>query len=120
VPIFQYPKEDQDFLASITRTFMRHINDIRITLQHLTVADAVLSEWLFRPRARRCDTNRPIAAGKALQSDLAPLPCSMRSSMRSESMSDTLCDEEIIGSLQRREQRRRARAVMPHGNPGSD
>ena len=29
-------------------------------------------------------------------------------------------DDEIIGSLQRREQRRRARAVMPHGNPGCD
>ena len=26
-------------------------------------------------------------------------------------------DEEIIGSLQRRKQRRRARAVMPHSNP---
>jgi len=29
-------------------------------------------------------------------------------------------DDEIIGSLQRREQRRRARAVMPHSNPGDD
>ncbi len=29
-------------------------------------------------------------------------------------------DDEIIGPLQRREQRRRARAVMPHSNPGDD
>ena len=29
-------------------------------------------------------------------------------------------DDEIIGSLQRREQRRRARAAMPHSNPGGD
>ena len=29
-------------------------------------------------------------------------------------------DDEIIGPLQRREQRRRARAVMPHGNPRGD
>jgi len=29
-------------------------------------------------------------------------------------------DDKIIGPLQRREQRRRARAVMPHGNPGDD
>jgi hypothetical protein len=29
-------------------------------------------------------------------------------------------DDEIIGSLQRREQCRRARAVMSHGNPGGD
>jgi hypothetical protein len=29
-------------------------------------------------------------------------------------------DDEIIGSLQRREQRRRARTVMPPGNPRGD
>ena len=29
-------------------------------------------------------------------------------------------DDEIMGWLQRREQRRRARAVMPHSNPGGD
>ena len=29
-------------------------------------------------------------------------------------------DDEIFGSLQRREQRRRARAVMPHSNPRGD
>ncbi len=29
-------------------------------------------------------------------------------------------DDEIIGWLQRREQRKRARAVMPHSNPGGD
>ena len=29
-------------------------------------------------------------------------------------------DDEIMGWLQRREQRRRARAAMPHSNPGGD
>ena len=29
-------------------------------------------------------------------------------------------DDEVIGSLRRREQRRRAGAVMPHGNPRGD
>jgi hypothetical protein len=29
-------------------------------------------------------------------------------------------DDGIIGSLQRREQRRRAGAVMPHGNPAGN
>ena len=46
-PIFQYPEEDQDFLASITRTFMRHINDIRITLQHLTEFDLIAARRIF-------------------------------------------------------------------------
>src|SRR5438876_6765396 len=29
-------------------------------------------------------------------------------------------DDEIIGWLQRREQRKRGRAVLPHSNPGGD
>jgi putative intracellular protease/amidase len=46
-PIFQYPEEDQDFLASITRSFMRHINDIRITLRHLTEFDLIAARRIF-------------------------------------------------------------------------
>ena len=51
-PIFQYPEEDQDFLASITRTFMRHINDIRITLQHLTEFDLIAARRIFEALKR--------------------------------------------------------------------
>jgi putative intracellular protease/amidase len=51
-PIFQYPEEDQDFLASITRTFMRHINDIRITLQHLTEFDLIAARRIFEALRR--------------------------------------------------------------------
>ncbi|TCK27617.1 DJ-1/PfpI family protein [Pseudonocardia endophytica] len=35
-PIFHYPDEDEDFLASITRTFAHDVDDIRLTLRHLT------------------------------------------------------------------------------------
>src|SRR5262244_2080180 len=35
-PIFHYPDEDVDFLASVTRAFMRDAEDIRITLEHVT------------------------------------------------------------------------------------
>jgi putative intracellular protease/amidase len=38
---FYYPDEDEDFLASITRTFMRDAHDIRITLQHLSELDLI-------------------------------------------------------------------------------
>ena len=92
MPIFQYPKEDQDFLASITRTFMRHINDIRITLQHLTVADAVLKRVAVQTAGQAMRYQSPNSRGESIaKRSLRPLPCSMRSSMRSESMSDTLC-----------------------------
>jgi putative intracellular protease/amidase len=33
---FNYPDEDEDFLASVTRTFAEDPEDIRVTLQHLT------------------------------------------------------------------------------------
>jgi putative intracellular protease/amidase len=34
--IFHYPDDDEDFLASITRTFMPDVDDIRLTLHQLT------------------------------------------------------------------------------------
>ncbi|HVZ71423.1 MAG TPA: type 1 glutamine amidotransferase domain-containing protein [Polyangia bacterium] len=38
---FHYPDDDEDFLASVTRTFRRDVDDIRITLQHLTELDLI-------------------------------------------------------------------------------
>src|ERR1700759_5739829 len=32
---FHYPDDDEDFLASVTRTFMRDVHYIRITLPHV-------------------------------------------------------------------------------------
>lgn len=40
---FHYPDEDEDFLASIMRTFMHDVDDIRITLQHLTELDLIIA-----------------------------------------------------------------------------
>ncbi len=40
---FHYPDEDEDFLASVTRTFMRDVDDIRITLQHLSELDLIVA-----------------------------------------------------------------------------
>ena len=34
--IFHYPDDDEDFLNSITRTFAHDVDDIRLTLHHLT------------------------------------------------------------------------------------
>src|SRR6201999_2750190 len=38
---FHYPDADEDFLASVMRTFMRDAHDIRITLRHLTELDLI-------------------------------------------------------------------------------
>ena len=55
-PVFHYPDEDVDFLASVTRTFMRDAEDIRITLQHVTELELIaarrVSEALKRTNVR--------------------------------------------------------------------
>lgn len=40
---FHHPDQDEDFLASVTRTFRREVEDIRITLQHLTELDLIIA-----------------------------------------------------------------------------
>src|SRR5215510_8166596 len=45
---FHYPDEDEDFLASIMRTFMRDVDDIRITLQHLSELDLIIARRVHR------------------------------------------------------------------------
>jgi putative intracellular protease/amidase/predicted ester cyclase len=45
--IFHYPDEDTEFLASITRTFMQKVEDIRITLQHLSELDLIAARRIF-------------------------------------------------------------------------
>ena len=51
-PIFHYPGEDEEFLASVTRTFMRDAEDIRITLQHLTELDLIAARRIFEALKR--------------------------------------------------------------------
>src|SRR6516164_6640835 len=45
--LFHYPDEDTDFLASVTRTFMRRVEDIRVTLQHLSELDLIAARRVF-------------------------------------------------------------------------
>jgi putative intracellular protease/amidase/ketosteroid isomerase-like protein len=46
-PVFHYPDEDQNFLASVTRTFMRNADDVRITFQHLGELDLIAARGIF-------------------------------------------------------------------------
>jgi putative intracellular protease/amidase len=45
--IFHYPDEDEDFLASVTRTFMPDVDDIRLTLHHLTELGMAAARQVF-------------------------------------------------------------------------
>lgn len=40
---FHFPDDDEDFLASVMRTFRRDVDDIRITLQHLSELDLIVA-----------------------------------------------------------------------------
>lgn len=46
-PIFHYPDADEDFLASITRTFAHDVDDIRLTLRHLTELGLIGARRVF-------------------------------------------------------------------------
>jgi putative intracellular protease/amidase len=45
---FHFPDEDEDVLASVMRTFMRDVDDIRITLQHLIELDLIAARRVHR------------------------------------------------------------------------
>jgi putative intracellular protease/amidase len=46
-PIFHFPDEDEDFLASVTRTFMPDADDIRLTLRQLTELGLAAARRIF-------------------------------------------------------------------------
>ena len=45
--IFHYPDDDEDFLNSITRTFAHDVDDIRLTLHHLTELGMISAGRVF-------------------------------------------------------------------------
>lgn len=46
-PLFHYPDEDKDFLSQVTRSFAPDLDDIRITLHHLTELDLMAARRVF-------------------------------------------------------------------------
>lgn len=44
---FHYPDEDEDFLGAVARSFHHDVDDIRITLHHLTELDLAASRRIF-------------------------------------------------------------------------
>src|ERR1700753_1627131 len=47
-PFFHYPDAAEDFLASVTRTFMDDVEDLRITLEHLTQLDLIVARRVYQ------------------------------------------------------------------------
>ena len=46
-PIFHYPDDDKDFVGSVVRTFAHDVDDIRITLRHMTELGLIASRRIF-------------------------------------------------------------------------
>ncbi len=46
-PWFHYPDEDRDFLSQVIRTFAPDLDDIRVTLHHLTELDLISARKVF-------------------------------------------------------------------------
>lgn len=64
-PIFHYPDTDEDFLLSVIRSFMPDVDDIRVTLQHLTTLDLIAARRVFE--ALKAADMDPGAARSAIQ-----------------------------------------------------
>lgn len=90
---FHYLDEDEDFLGTVVRTFHHDVDDIRITLHHLTELDLAASRRIFlalkdaglSPEDARGRVNR--AAKIAWQQD--------------RNLVDVLVDEDLAGPLSR-------------------
>ncbi len=64
--IFHYPDDDEDFLNSITRTFAHDVDDIRLTLHHLTELGMISALRVFN-RLKEAGLS-PIEARKLISS----------------------------------------------------
>lgn len=79
-PFFHYPDEDEDFLASITRSFAHDVDDIRLTLRHMTrtrpgvgtasVPRHARAGLRRRERPRTSGAARPRGAGRKTVTEL--------------------------------------------------
>ena len=47
-PPFHYPDEDKDFLSQVVRSFAPDLDDIRVTLHHLTELDLIAARRVFQ------------------------------------------------------------------------
>jgi putative intracellular protease/amidase len=91
--IFHYPDEDKDFLASVVRTFAHDVDDIRLTLRHLTELELVGARRVFLAMTER---GVPPMEARELVSRAAKI--SWRQDRR---FADVLIDDRLAGPLGR-------------------
>lgn len=90
-PIFHMPDEDEDFLGSITRTFAPDVDDIRLTLRHLTGLGLGASRRIVL--AMR-DAGLPLEEARSLVARAA------RTAWRQDrQIADVLVDDGLAGPL---------------------
>lgn len=94
-PIFHYPDDDEDFLGSITRSFAHDVDDIRLTLRHLTELGLIGARRVFL--AMRAKGTSPEEA-RQLVSRAAKI-----SWQSDRDVADVLIGEGLAGPLTRNE-----------------
>jgi putative intracellular protease/amidase/predicted ester cyclase len=112
-PIFQYPDEDTDFLGSVTRTFRRKAEDIRITLQHLSELDLIAARRVFEALKR---ANTEPKKARILIEQIARTAWSKSTNFVTLLSSDS----ETIAKLSVTELRESAEAVQADAKKSSD
>ncbi|MEV7502714.1 DJ-1/PfpI family protein [Streptomyces sp. NPDC093018] len=92
---FHYPEEDQDFFASVTRTFHHDPDDIRITLHHTTELGLMAGRRIVRRL-----TERGTDPGEAHQLVSRAARLAWR---RDRPLADVMVAEDLHGGLSRRD-----------------
>jgi putative intracellular protease/amidase len=93
LPIFHMPDEDEDFLGSITRTFAPDVDDIRLTLRHLTGLGLGASRRIVL--AMR-DAGLPLEEARTLVSRAAKIAW-----RGDRQIADVLVEDHLAGPLSR-------------------
>jgi putative intracellular protease/amidase len=92
-PIFHYPDDDRDFLNSVVRTFRHDVDDIRLTLRHLTELGLVGARRVFQAMK---DRGLSPDEARELINRAAKITW-----QRDKPFADVLVDEDLAGPLSR-------------------
>ncbi|MFD4194304.1 DJ-1/PfpI family protein [Amycolatopsis thermoflava] len=92
---FHYPEEDQDYFASVTRTFHQDPDDVRVTLHHMTEQGLVAAR---RIAARLKERGMSASDAHALVSKAAKIAW-----REDRQLIDVMVEEGIDGGLSRAE-----------------
>lgn len=111
-PIFHYPDEDEDFLASVTRTFHHDVDDIRLTLRHLTELGLASARRIYLAMV---DAGATPADARALVDKAAKIAWS-----QNRNFGEVLLEENLTGPLTDQQVPAAEEALLADAQRGSD